>query len=344
MKKSIMLTFLLLIILSCKEEKSNIEIMESLMTEYNEINNDKEVDASFEIKLLDFRDMAIESNDDKIIQSIDSILLDGLSAPIYKEESLAVDSTKIIGRRCKTIDDAANDVSRIRKNNLRLPNTPIEVEIVVHVIQTIDNSGFISESVLQRQLLVLNNNFSNTLFTFRHTSTDYTKNNDWYFNVDIGNTQEIEMHKALSVNPQKVLNVYFVGNSEYLGYAQFPWENKSEFDGVVIYNESVPGGSATDYNEGKTLTHEIGHYLGLWHTFHKGCDVGDNVDDTPQQATSTAGCPSNRDTCPSDGLDPINNYLDYSYDTCMTEFTVGQNERMNWAVRKYRKDLIQPSI
>jgi len=133
----------------------------------------------------------------------------------------------------------------------------------------------------------------------------------------------------------ETLNVYLthLWGVGLLGYAYLPqdygWVGVR--DGIVVESQSLPGGSITDYNLGGTVVHEVGHWLGLLHTFEGGCagGVDDLVEDTPRQDAPTSGCPEGVDTCPDDpGEDPIHNYMDYSTDECYDQFSKGQRERM----------------
>lgn len=88
-------------------------------------------------------------------------------------------------------------------------------------------------------------------------------------------------------------------------------------DGCFLNANTLPGGASKRYNEGKTAVHEVGHWLGLLHTFDGGCDGdGDHISDTPAQAYATYKCDDEyQDTCPAkDGYDPIHNYMGYSYE------------------------------
>ncbi|MCC3156716.1 T9SS type A sorting domain-containing protein [Hymenobacter sp. 15J16-1T3B] len=127
----------------------------------------------------------------------------------------------------------------------------------------------------------------------------------------------------------KYLNLWLCNLGQgLLGYAQFPG-GAAATDGVVVLYSSVPGGSATNYNKGRTATHEIGHWLNLRHIWGDATCGNDLVSDTPTQQTSNGGCPAfPHVTCSNQG-DMSMNYMDYTYDQCMYMFTTGQSSRMN---------------
>merc|ERR1719162_725707 len=114
-----------------------------------------------------------------------------------------------------------------------------------------------------------------------------------------------------------------------LGRASFPCGSESTRINLVNY-QSVPLGPITSYNEGHTLTHEMGHYLGLYHTFQSGCNGGDEVSDTNPESSSHSGCPANQQGLSSScgSSDPVHNFMDYSHDRCLCSFTDGQKARM----------------
>lgn len=220
------------------------------------------------------------------------------------------------------------------------------IPVVFHVVTGRKGAGNVTDAVIAEQIAVLNDGFAgtenpgvaaNTGFTFHLQETKRWNNSRWFARTDSPSV-ESEMKSTTRVGGAGTLNVWSVDIGG-LGFATFPqwYAGDPLLDGVVIDYTSVPGGSATNFDLGKTLTHEVGHWMGLWHTFQGGCtSTNDEVADTPAQSSSTSGCPAGRDSCSLPGLDPIHNYMDYSYDACYNQFTPGQSTRMNNAWTAYR--------
>jgi hypothetical protein len=250
------------------------------------------------------------------------------------------------------------------------PNGVLRIPVVVHVITNTSGQGNLSDTLIRSQITVLNEDYramtgtpgaggTDTQIEFFLATTDPTGNpttgitrttNNTWFN-DIG-----AYYATLAWNPQRYFNIYTnsAGGGGTLGYtADLPQGPSgvvgTTADRVVILWSAFgrPALGGAPYDQGRTLTHEVGHYLGLFHTFEGGCSTsachttGDRICDTASEANPEFGCPAGAVSC-SSTPDPIHNYMDYTDDTCMTNFTQEQTWCMRCTLQSYRPLLAQP--
>lgn len=217
------------------------------------------------------------------------------------------------------------------------------INVYFHVVNkgTGIANGDISTTLINNQMNVLNAAYGGWGWQFNLVAVDRTTNATWY-NGCYGSS-ESPMKSALRQGTADDLNIYTCNPSNgILGYATFPssYTSAPSKDGIVILYASVPGGGAAPYDEGDTATHEVGHWMGLYHTFQGGCNgSGDSVSDTPTEKSAAFGCPAGRDTCTGSrnpGQDPITNFMDYTDDSCMFQFSSGQDTRMDSQFTTYR--------
>jgi hypothetical protein len=217
------------------------------------------------------------------------------------------------------------------------PKFRATVPVWFHVV-TDGAIGNVTQAQIDEQMTVLNLAFAGFYggaksgFTFELAGVTRTDNADWFYGA-IDGSSERPMKRALHRGGFETLNIYSTTAGPYLGWAYLPGlpDSNLYLDGIVFDWESMVGTSDTyedQYDLGMTLVHEAGHWVNLEHTFYGGCNAkGDFVDDTPAMKVPTRGCPIGKDTCSEPGLDPIHNYMDYSYDACYNQFTPGQVAR-----------------
>src|SRR5262245_60066590 len=266
---------------------------------------------------------------------------------VYASQKAFVDSGLRCGFRHDEDERGANpDKAKPRGGDgTPLPSGSVTINVYVHVITDSTNQGLVPMQQISDQIAVLNASYAgqfggaDTPFRFVLTHVTFTANDAW-FTAAPGTAAEAAMKAALRQGSAEDLNIYTNNpGGGLLGWATFPsdYAHNPSNDGVVVLYSSLPGGSIVPYNEGDTATHEVGHWLGLFHTFQGGCTKkNDGVADTAAEKNPAFGCPLGRDTCPSTGVDPIENFMDYTDDSCMFSFTQGQSDRTGPMWTQYR--------
>ena len=259
-----------------------------------------------------------------------------------------------------------------------------KIPVVVHIIQS-SSLIAISDARIQSQIDVLNEDYrhlnadtTNTPAAFQSIATDCeiefclatidpfgcptTGINRIVSpgNANHNSNQEAQLKGLIQWPPRKYLNIWVPESMPgLLGYATFPTQlNFSPtLDGVVLNGQNIGRGNgipASTYDKGRTATHEVGHWLGLFHTFQSGCagnsagncaSQGDFICDTPPTANENYGCPGAMNTCtetPTDLPDQTVNYMDYVDDACMNMFSLGQRTRMYFYLDNVRNQIWAP--
>jgi hypothetical protein len=232
----------------------------------------------------------------------------------------------------------------------------VTIPVYWHVITTAGGGGNVA-ALIPDQMQVLTDAYEGSKFAFDLKSVEVVANSAWFF-AEAGSPDEVAMKAALRKGGPESLNIYTTNGDVYLGWATLAHDYKfgPSYDGVVLWWAAMPGtglaGPNPDepdgvltYDQGDTGTHEVGHWLGLEHTFGPGdgsCSKpGDKIKDTPTEAEPQFFC-APRNSCVGSnnpGDDPITNFMDYVDDVCMDNFTADQTSRMrtHWHAFRAKK-------
>lgn len=222
------------------------------------------------------------------------------------------------------------------------PSGTVNIPVIVNIIEI--SAGDVTQAQIDSQIKILNEDYNNNNPNTSNVPSDFAglvADCDITF-VLAGVNRKVSTKSSWGTNdamkfasqggidvtdPSNYLNIWVCNiGGGILGYAQFPGGSPST-DGVVI-GTAYFGETSGVYGDGRTATHEVGHWLNLRHIWGDGrCNRDDFVADTPTSDRYNSGCPS-YPTIHCNSADMTMNYMDYVYDDCMYMFTPGQNDRM----------------